>query len=203
MRFPWRKPKRRWESSLEVFLRDDARLFFCAMTRDCSLRDDARLFFCAMTRGWPCHVSVRSGSILPPRRVCYNCSTCRLAPPAADAVSLPRGADTFVAKIKEPVNAFYVLLVIVGVAFFVTAFAYGAMSYLAIQPARAREIGSHALWSFLDRQGVQLLGVELGLLAGATYGAMWLDGYRLRQKPRELASSTDEGTEAEPGRKIG
>ncbi|MBI3839203.1 MAG: hypothetical protein HY288_14885 [Planctomycetia bacterium] len=106
------------------------------------------------------------------------------------------------AKIKEPVNPFYILLAVVGVAFFVTAFAYGAMTYRALQPAGARQIGNHELWNFLDLHGVQLLGVELGLLAGATYGAMWLDGYRLRQKPRESVSSTDDPTEAGPGGKI-
>jgi hypothetical protein len=109
---------------------------------------------------------------------------------------LSREVDILVAKFKEPVNPFYILLVIMGVVFFVTAFAYGAMTYLAMQPGDAGKIGSHELWDFLDRHGVRLLGVELGLLAGATYGAMWLDGYRLRQNQPELAAPADDPTEA-------
>jgi hypothetical protein len=107
-----------------------------------------------------------------------------------------------VAKIKQPFNPFYILVVAVGVVFFVTAFAYGAMTYLAIQPAGAGKVGSHELWNFLDRHGVRLLGAELGLLAGATYGAMWLDAYRLRQNPPESVATTDDPTEAGSGRKI-
>ena len=113
-----------------------------------------------------------------------------------------RAVDFRVAKIKDPVNPFYVLLVIVGVVFFVTAFAYSAMTYLAIQPERARDIGNHELWSFLDHHGVQLLGAELALLAGSTYGAMWLDGYRLRRKSRDSAESENGPNDAEIGRKI-
>jgi hypothetical protein len=107
-----------------------------------------------------------------------------------------------VAKIKQPLNLFYVLVVAVGVVFFVTAFAYGAMTYLAIQPAGGGKVGNHELLSFLDRHGVQLLGLELGLLGGASYGAMWLDAYRLRQNPPRSTATTDDPSEAGSGRKI-
>ena len=92
------------------------------------------------------------------------------------------------AKVKEPVNPFYVLLVIAGIVFFVTAFAYGAMTYVAMQPAGAgQDITKHQLWSFLNDHGMQLMGIELGVLAAATFLAMWLDGFRTRQKADESA----------------
>jgi hypothetical protein len=111
--------------------------------------------------------------------------------------------DFPVAKTKESINPFYVALVVVGVVFFVTAFAYGAMTYLAIQPAAAREVGRHELWNFMDVHGIELMGLELGVLAAATFGAMWLDGYRLRQKKAESAHRPGDATEAESGREIG
>jgi hypothetical protein len=107
------------------------------------------------------------------------------------------------AKLKEPLNPFYVLLVLVGVVFFVTAFAYGAMTYLAIQPgAPGREAEKHELWGFLDRHGMQLMGAELAVLAGATFGAMWLDGYRMRRDSQESKALSGQAGGAEPGREI-
>jgi len=100
-----------------------------------------------------------------------------------------------VAKAKEPVNPFYVLLVILGVVFLITACAYGMMAYRAIAP-RGGDSGSHELTAFLDHYGMQLLGFELALLAGATFGAMWLDQFRARQ----AASPAED--DAEAGRKI-
>ncbi len=88
------------------------------------------------------------------------------------------------AKPKEPINPFYVLVVVVGLAFAVTTFAYGTMTYRAV--AQADENGG--LMSLVDRYGVQTMGVELGLLGLATCGAMWLDGVRSRQAEKSDSS---------------
>ncbi|MGD9721010.1 MAG: hypothetical protein AB7O59_03030 [Pirellulales bacterium] len=86
------------------------------------------------------------------------------------------------AKTREPVNPFYVVLVIIGVVFLVTACAYGVMAYRAISPLAARDVERHPLTSLLDTHGVKILSGELALLAVASFAAMGLD--RLRDSRR-------------------
>jgi len=81
----------------------------------------------------------------------------------------------------EPINPFYVLLVIVGIAFSLTACAYGMMT---VRGARAKTVADGSppspLISFLDRHGARLMGGEIALLAATTFAAMALDQRRLR-----------------------
>jgi hypothetical protein len=112
------------------------------------------------------------------------------------------GRDT-VPKIKEPVNPFYVLLVIVGVVFVITSCGYGLMAWRAMRPEVSRAATDHRegetagvagreghpLMRFLDRHGVEVLSGELIVLGAATFGAMWLDGLRTR---RAAASQTQD-----------
>ena len=93
------------------------------------------------------------------------------------------------AKPREPFNPFYVLVIALGVAFAVTAFAYGTMAYRAISPAAAEIDRGPGLMSLVDRYGVRTMGVELGLLGGASFAAMWLD--RLRARKIEAAESSE------------
>lgn len=85
------------------------------------------------------------------------------------------------AKPKEPINPFYVLVVLVGVVFVVTTFAYGTMAYRAV--AQTEE--SPGLMSMLDEHGVSILSGELAVLGLVTFGAMWLDGVRTRRAQRD------------------
>ena len=85
------------------------------------------------------------------------------------------------AKLKAPVNPFYVLVVLLGVLFAITACAYGTMAYRAIAPAVEPSARSSGLMGLLDRYGVQALAVELTALGAATGGAMMLDRYRSRK----------------------
>jgi hypothetical protein len=111
-------------------------------------------------------------------------------------------------KKKSRTNPFYVLLVIFGVAFSLTACAYGVMAFRAVHgadvagfekrsaidgrwtgtsdPASDRPASNlpaadtpagKSLLTFLDDHGAQLLGIELALLAVATFGAIGTDGY--------------------------
>jgi hypothetical protein len=91
---------------------------------------------------------------------------------------------TIVAQRKQPFNPFYALLVIVGVAFTITACAYALMMVRATNSERnyAAEFGlsdnDSGLMTLLDERGMEIMGVEVLLLALATVGAMGLDQYR-------------------------
>ena len=95
-------------------------------------------------------------------------------------------------KTKEPVNPFYALVLLVGVAFAITTFAYATMAYRATAPAAAEIDQRSGLMSMVDRYGVRTMGVELGLLGVATFGAMWLDRLRARNNQFEGRSDTPE-----------
>ena len=105
------------------------------------------------------------------------------------------------AKAKAPVNPFYVLVVVFGVVFVITACAYGTMAYRAIAPAVDAQARGQGLMGFLDRYGMQLLGIELAVLGAASLGAMWLDQVRSRRDATTTGRRAA-GTEADPERKI-
>jgi uncharacterized membrane protein len=107
------------------------------------------------------------------------------------------------AKGKPPVNPFYILLVISGIAFTVTACAYGVMAFKANraaalgQDAGAGETASgSALLARLDRHGPLWMAVELVLLGLATLGAIGTDRYRMLRAQRQRAAQ--DGTSGEP-----
>ena len=89
------------------------------------------------------------------------------------------------ARQKEPINPFYLLVVVVGMVFLITAFGYGAMSYRAIAPRGGQAPAAHPLMAFLDANGMQMMAVELVLLGAATCGAMWLDRFRSQRDQRQ------------------
>ncbi len=81
---------------------------------------------------------------------------------------------------KQPINPFYVLCVVAGVAFTVTACAYGL---LMVRANRGLDLMSgppeeHPLMSFLNRRGMVILGVEVAVLAAVSVAAIMLDHYR-------------------------
>ncbi|MBI2826677.1 MAG: hypothetical protein HYX69_18550 [Planctomycetia bacterium] len=85
------------------------------------------------------------------------------------------------ARIRHKTNPFYALLVVAGVAFTVTACAYGVMTFKATQPQGAAEIRkAGGLLDFLDRHGVRLMAAELAVLATATVAAIGTDGWWTR-----------------------
>jgi hypothetical protein len=91
-----------------------------------------------------------------------------------------------VAKTREPVNPFYALLVVLGVAFLITACAYYVMAIRALRPAAGGApvaAEAHPLTDFVDRHGIEIMGWELALLAAATFAAMWLDRFRAVRRP--------------------
>jgi hypothetical protein len=80
-------------------------------------------------------------------------------------------------------NPFYVLLVVLGIAFALTACAYSVMTLKAVQSpaaANADADGAGLLW-FLDRYGAWLMTGELVLLAVATFAAIATDRYWMQR----------------------
>jgi len=92
-------------------------------------------------------------------------------------------------KTKKPFNPFYVLLLIVGTVFAITAFAYGVMTLRLGQggPVAATTQGA-ALIEFLARHGTGLLIGELIVLAVLTVGAIGTDEYWSRRTDQKSQS---------------
>ena len=83
---------------------------------------------------------------------------------------------------KKSANPFYALLVLVGLAFVVTAAAYGVM---ATREARAASTGKpvaeHALIRWMHEHGNTALIAELALLGVSTFGAIGTDEFWQRR----------------------
>ena len=102
-------------------------------------------------------------------------------------------------KAKAPVNPFYVLIVVFGVVFVITACAYGTMAYRAFAPGVDAQARSQGLMGFLDRYGVQSLSIELAVLGVSSLGAMWLDQIRSRRDSAATGRQAEAPTEADSG----
>lgn len=81
---------------------------------------------------------------------------------------------------KKRVNPFYVVLVLAGVAFVVTACAYGVMavkqmhvSYVSIEQAQA----DASFVGFMDEHGATVMLIELAILGVATFAAIGTDRF--------------------------
>ena len=82
-------------------------------------------------------------------------------------------------KAVRGTNPFYVLLVVVGIAFVITTCAYALMAFqISYGPAAKVEAHrGHALWLLLDQHGNLMIGGELIALAFLTFAAMGTDRY--------------------------
>ena len=94
---------------------------------------------------------------------------------------------------NKPFNPFYPLLVVVGIAFSITACAYGVMTVKMLQPEGAEEVrqGDTGLLPFLDRHGMTLLLSELGALAVLTFAAIGTDDFWTRRAEGKGAGDRD------------
>jgi hypothetical protein len=114
---------------------------------------------------------------------------------------------TIVAKQKQPFNPFYALLVIVGVAFTITSCAYALLMVRATRPDASGAAGSVSLggeegglMKLLDERGMEILGVEVFLLALATVGAIGLDQWRVGREQEITEADANSGTVQSPRR---
>lgn len=99
-----------------------------------------------------------------------------------------------VAKKKEPTNPFYVLVVVLGTAFVLTACAYGTMTYRAVRASRPQpgdavaQAAENPLMKLMNERGLEIMVGQLVLLGVATFGAMWLDQVRSNREARSRAA---------------
>jgi hypothetical protein len=78
------------------------------------------------------------------------------------------------------------LLIVVGVAFTLTACAYGLMMFKATQPLGRVDLGApEGLLGWLNLNGATLLTGELIVLGVATIGAIALDDRRIKRRERD------------------
>lgn len=95
---------------------------------------------------------------------------------------------------NKPLNPFNVVLLLVGIAFVLTACGYSVMTVRAAQfsqSASEAPAGS-GLIDLLDKHGLTALIVELGVLAAATFAAIATDGYWARRGDDRASSQADE-----------
>jgi hypothetical protein len=86
-------------------------------------------------------------------------------------------------KSKEPINPFYVLSMLFGGAFTVTACAFGLLMLRSTRSGSAGVI-EHPLLILMQQHGMAILAIKLLLLAIVAVGAITLDHLRGR---REIA----------------
>ncbi len=81
-------------------------------------------------------------------------------------------------------NPFYGLLLAAGIAFALTATAYGVMAFREARPAHPEAVvkEEHPLMLWLRRNGDRALLMELGLLAVGTFAAIGTDDYWQRRE---------------------
>jgi hypothetical protein len=101
------------------------------------------------------------------------------------------------AKKRPFANPFYALLLVVGVAFLLTATSYGVMAFRDVQGHGAAESGS-GLMLFLDQHGAWLMAGELAVLAIASFAAMATDHHWTKRGEQDAAAGQEEQAEHGP-----
>jgi hypothetical protein len=87
-------------------------------------------------------------------------------------------------------NPFYSLLLIAGIAFALTATAYGVMAFREARPAPidaaagSEDTTEHPLMAWMSQHGETALLTELGFLAVFVFGAIGTDDYWQRRRGR-------------------
>ncbi|NIP70185.1 MAG: hypothetical protein GTO04_13695 [Planctomycetales bacterium] len=90
------------------------------------------------------------------------------------------------------------MLVAVGIAFLLTASAYGVMAYRDVAfSANGQRLEASGLVGWIDRHGLTALAIEVGLLGLLTVGAIGTDSYWQRAThpdPQQAGQAKDETT---------
>lgn len=100
---------------------------------------------------------------------------------------------------KKAINPFYIVLVLVGLAFTVTATAYGVMCFRDANATleSARVDRDHPLWKYMESHGELTMGVQLAVLAVATFLAIGTDDYWTRRSQAQSPGEPEGVAEGE------
>lgn len=103
---------------------------------------------------------------------------------------------------RKQSNPFYLLLILAGCAFAITACAYGVMTVRQLAQVRTARwktaessAGSQKFDQLVDQHGVRLLGIELALLGIGTAGAIAYDQYLDGKEVTSLSDNNESRTE--------
>lgn len=104
------------------------------------------------------------------------------------------------AKKAAGINPFYVLLVLIGIAFTLTACAYGVMAFKVVRTKEraADQPAGAALLTYLDEHGAKLMAIELALLGLCSVAAMATDRYWIRREEKRASEMQREGRTKPP-----
>ena len=102
---------------------------------------------------------------------------------------------------NKPFNPFYLVLLLAGTLFCVTACAYGVHAVVDLRgPAKSDSEKTpydtprgQAFAQWMDRYGNAAVAIELGVLAVATFAAIGTDDYWTRRFQRKQAQGLDSG----------
>ena len=109
-----------------------------------------------------------------------------------------RTAGTKMRRSNKFANPFYSLLLVAGIAFALTATAYGVMAFREARPAPLvgtavvgeKEPVEHPLMAWMSLYGEAALITELGFLAVFVFGAIGTDDYWQRRQSRTKLANT-------------
>ncbi len=104
-------------------------------------------------------------------------------------------------KRRKTFNPFYSLLVVLGVAFVITACSYGLVLLRSTRPMDAMRAGNaqNPLLQLMQRHGQTILFVELGVLLFATVGCITTDDYwERRSAARQADDESDVADKPSP-----
>ena len=104
------------------------------------------------------------------------------------------------ASSKKPVNPFYVILALVGIAFFITASAYGVMTVKQLHGQRPQDerAAGQRLLHILDEHGFAILLGEVAALGLVTFAAIGTDEFWSRRALRQTVRLAENNEESLP-----
>lgn len=100
---------------------------------------------------------------------------------------------------RQTANPFYGILLVAGVAFALTACAYGVMIVHKMDPDRTAAGSTEGTWviEFMDDHGATTMIAELAVLAIATGAAIGTDRIRARRAKSGSVSDTQKQSEGQ------
>jgi hypothetical protein len=99
-----------------------------------------------------------------------------------------------VSRQRDAFNPFYPLIILAGVAFALTACAYGAMTVVSLRGAEHGERVATGFVSFMNAYGGRLMAIEVGVLAVVSIAAMTTDEWWRARADRSRSTDRHDTT---------